>query len=103
MFSLKLTIWQPHEKLRKHIGLTANFFLRTVAINVAIYFSYRFANDYGVAEAAAHAVLMNIWLLFSFLVDGFANAGNAIGGKLLGSKDGESLKYLANKPRFTVL
>ncbi|QJP33877.1 MATE family efflux transporter [Nonlabens sp. Ci31] len=97
MFSLKLTIWQPHEKLRKHIGLTANFFLRTVAINVAIYFSYRFANDYGVAEAAAHAVLMNIWLLFSFLVDGFANAGNAIGGKLLGSKDGESLKYLANK------
>jgi MATE family multidrug resistance protein len=97
MFRIKLTLWQPHEKLRKHIGLTANFFLRTVAINVAIYFSYRFANDYGVAEAAAHAVLMNIWLLFSFLVDGFANAGNAIGGKLLGSKDAESLKYLANK------
>jgi MATE family multidrug resistance protein len=97
IFSIKLTLWQPHEKLRKHIGLTANFFLRTVAINVAIYFSYRFANDYGVAEVAAHAVLMNIWLLFSFLVDGFANAGNAIGGKLLGSKDAESLKYLANK------
>ena len=97
MFSIKLTLWQPHEKLRKHIGLTANFFLRTVAINVAIYFSYRFANDYGVAEVAAHAVLMNIWLFFSFLVDGFANAGNAIGGKLMGSKDAESLKYLANK------
>jgi putative MATE family efflux protein len=97
VFSIKLTLWQPHEKLRKHIGLTANFFLRTVAINVAIYFSYRFANDYGVAEAAAHAVLMNIWLLFSFLVDGFANAGNAIGGKLLGAKDAISLKYLANK------
>ncbi|WP_339684977.1 MATE family efflux transporter [uncultured Nonlabens sp.] len=97
IFSIKLTLWQPHEKLRKHIGLTANFFLRTVAINVAIYFSYRFANDYGVAEVAAHAVLMNIWLFFSFLVDGFANAGNAIGGKLMGSKDAESLKYLANK------
>jgi MATE family multidrug resistance protein len=97
IFSIKLSMWQPHEKLRKHIGLTANFFLRTVAINVAIYFSYRFANDYGVAEVAAHAVLMNIWLLFSFLVDGFANAGNAIGGRLLGSKDAESLKYLANK------
>jgi MATE family multidrug resistance protein len=97
IFSMKLTLWKPHEKLKKHIGLTANFFLRTVAINVAIYFSYRFANDYGVAEAAAHAVLMNIWLFFSFLVDGFANAGNAIGGKLLGSKDTASLRYLAHK------
>lgn len=97
IFSMKLTLWQPHEKLKKHIGLTANFFLRTVAINVAIYFSYRFANSYGVEEAAAHAVLMNVWLFFSFLVDGFANAGNAIGGKLFGSKDADSLKYLANK------
>jgi MATE family multidrug resistance protein len=42
-------------------------------------------------------VLMNIWLFFSFLVDGFANAGNAIGGKLLGSKDTASLRYLAHK------
>jgi MATE family multidrug resistance protein len=97
IFSMKLTLWKPHVKLKKHIVLTANFFLRTVAINVAIYFSYRFANDYGVAEAAAHAVLMNIWLFFSFLVDGFANAGNAIGGKLLGSKDTDSLRYLAYK------
>jgi Na+-driven multidrug efflux pump len=74
--------------------------LRTVAINVAIYFSYRFANNYGIAVAAAHAVLKNIWLLFSFLVDGFANAGNAIGGRLLGSKDATSLKYLAQKTSF---
>ncbi|WP_298954725.1 MATE family efflux transporter [uncultured Nonlabens sp.] len=97
VFNMKLTLWKPHEKLKKHISLTANFFLRTVAINAAIYLSYRFANSYGVEEAAAHAVLMNVWLFFSFLVDGFANAGNAIGGKLFGSKDVASLKYLANK------
>ncbi|WP_292891541.1 MATE family efflux transporter [Nonlabens sp.] len=97
MFRLKMPLWHPHRQLPKHLWLTANFFLRTAAINVAIYFSYRFANDYGAAHAAAHAVLMNIWLLFSFVVDGFANAGNAIGGKLLGSKDAVSLKYLANK------
>lgn len=97
VFSMRLTLWQPHEKLKKHILLTANFFLRTVAINVAIYLSYRYANKYGVAHAAAHAVLMNVWLFFSFLVDGFANAGNAIGGKLFGSEDATSLKYLANK------
>lgn len=97
VFSMKLTLWKPHEKLKNHVALTANFFLRTVAINVAIYLSYRYANSYGVADAAAHAVLMNVWLFFSFLVDGFANAGNAIGGKLFGSKDATSLRYLANK------
>lgn len=97
VFSMQLTLWKPHTKLKKHILLTANFFLRTVAINVAIYLSYRYANSYGVAQAAAHAVLMNVWLFFSFLVDGFANAGNAIGGKLFGSKDATSLRYLANK------
>ncbi len=40
---------------------------------------------------------MNIWLFFSFFIDGYANAGNAIGGKLLGSKDYKSLWELSKK------
>ncbi|MEE2800990.1 MATE family efflux transporter [Nonlabens sp. SCSIO 43208] len=83
--------------LKKHVQLTTNFFLRTLAINVAIYLSYRYANNYGIEQAATHAILMNIWLFFSFLIDGFANAGNALGGKLLGSKDPDSLLYLSKK------
>lgn len=94
-FFLKLKQWQPHNKLRMHISLTVNFFLRTAAINIAIYLSYKYANGYGITAAATHAILMNIWLFFSFLVDGFANAGNALGGKLLGSRDAHSLRYLA--------
>lgn len=94
-FKLALKYLQPHPQLRHHLMLTFNFFLRTAAINIAIYLSYRYANGYGVTAAATHAILMNIWLFFSFLVDGFANAGNAIGGRLLGSKDAASLKYLA--------
>jgi putative MATE family efflux protein len=94
-FFLKITQWTPHEKFKQHLYLTFNFFVRTLAINSAIYLSYRYANGYGITAAATHAILMNIWLFFSFLVDGFANAGNALGGKLLGSKDAASLKYLA--------
>ncbi|WP_194851763.1 MATE family efflux transporter [Nonlabens antarcticus] len=96
-FSLWIHKWTPHFLLGQHIKLTANFFLRTVAINVCIYLSYRYANSYGVEEAATHAILMNIWLFFSFFIDGFANAGNAIGGRLLGAGDRASLKYLAVK------
>ena len=96
-FKIFINQWKPHFLLGQHIKLTANFFLRTLAINVCIYLSYRYANGYGVEEAATHAILMNIWLFFSFFIDGFANAGNAIGGKLLGAGDRESLKYLALK------
>lgn len=96
-FSLRIQQWKPHFLLNEHIKLTANFFLRTLAINVCIYLSYRYANSYGVEEAATHAILMNVWLFFSFFIDGFANAGNALGGKLLGAGDRDSLKYLATK------
>jgi putative MATE family efflux protein len=96
-FSLHLRQWKPHQLLGRHIKLTANFFLRTAAINICIYLSYTYANDYGVDQAATHAILMNIWLFFSFFIDGFANAGNAIGGKLLGAGDRDSLRYLALK------
>ncbi len=99
-FTLKIKLWQPHEKLMYHIKLTANFFLRTLAINICIYLSYRYANGYGTAAAATHAILMNIWLFFSFFVDGFANASNALGGRYLGARDRESLKYLAVRTNF---
>ena len=40
---------------------------------------------------------MNIWLFFAFFIDGYANAGNAIGGRLLGAKDYVSLWELSKK------
>lgn len=93
-FTFKISQWVLHPQLKHHILLTLNFFLRTAAINLAIFLSYRYASGYGESYGAAHAVLMNIWLFFSFFIDGFANAGNAIGGKLWGSKDAVSLRYL---------
>jgi len=96
-FTLWIQQWKPHVQLGHHIKLTANFFLRTLAINVCIYLSNTYATGYGVEELATHAILMNIWLFFSFFIDGFANAGNAIGGKLLGARDRASLNYLAVK------
>lgn len=93
-FKIHKVALSPHPLLKKHIRLTTNFFLRTAAINIAIFLSYRYAAGYGKEAGAAHAILMNIWLFFSFFVDGFANAGNAIGGKLLGSNDSKGLRYL---------
>src|SRR5699024_8871488 len=41
------------------------------------------------------SILMNIWLFFSFFIDGYADAGNAIGGRLLGAKDYKRLWTLS--------
>ncbi len=85
-FGLKLrTTISP--KLKLHLSLSLNLFLRTIALNVAIYLANAYATDYGKNYIAAQSILMNIWLFFSFFVDGYSNAGNAIAGKLLGARD----------------
>ena len=75
--------------------MSANLFARTAALNFAIYLANAYATDYGKAYIAAQSILMNIWLFFSFFIDGYANAGNAIGGRLLGARDFKNLWELA--------
>ena len=77
--------------------MAANLFVRTAALNFAIYLANAYATDYGKNYIAAQSILMNIWLFFSFFIDGYANAGNAIGGKLLGARDYKNLWELSKK------
>ncbi|NEV95008.1 MATE family efflux transporter [Psychroflexus sp. YR1-1] len=84
-FHLKLS-FSLNPNLKPLISMASNLFLRTLALNIAIYLANSYATDYGKNYIAAQSILMNIWLFFSFFIDGYANAGNAIGGKLLGAK-----------------
>lgn len=84
-FNLKLS-FRLNPNLKPLISMASNLFLRTLALNIAIYLANAYATDYGKNYIAAQSILMNIWLFFSFFIDGYANAGNAIGGKLLGAK-----------------
>lgn len=93
-FHLKLSL-KINPLLKPLINISLNLFLRTLSLNVAIYIANAYATGYGNNYIAAQSILMNIWLFFSFFIDGFANAGNAIGGKLLGEKNYKSLWYLS--------
>lgn len=79
------------------LRMTINMLIRTLVLNLAFVLAIRFANSYGNVKLAAYSIGMNIWLFFSFFVDGFSNAGNAISGKLLGQKDYVGLNDLAKK------
>ena len=95
-FNLRLTFKLNHE-FYEMLKMTANMLIRTLALNLAFVLAIRFANAYGEVKLAAYSIGMNIWLFFSFFVDGFSNAGNAISGKLLGQKDFIGLNELAKK------
>lgn len=85
-FHLKLS-FNINPQMKPLLKMAANLFVRTAALNFAIYLANAYATGYGKNYIAAQSILMNIWLFFSFFIDGYANAGNAIGGRLLGAKD----------------
>ena len=77
----------PNKHLSPLVSMTSNLFIRTMALNITYYLGNSFATGYGNEYIAAHTIAMNIWLFSAFFIDGYANAGNAISGKLLGQNN----------------
>lgn len=93
-FGLTLRL-KINPQLKPLLGMSLNLFVRATSLNFAIYLANAYATDYGDTYIAAQSILMNIWLFFSFFIDGYANAGNAISGKLLGAKQYKKLWFLS--------
>lgn len=89
-FNLKLRR-KINPSLKPLLILSFNFVIRTATLNIAIYMANAYATGYGKNYIAAQSILLNIWLFFSFFIDGYSNAGNALSGKLLGQKRYQSL------------
>lgn len=92
--ALKLPL---NPELYRLIGMAANLFVRTIALNLALYLANAFATDYGANYIAAQTILINIWLFSAFFIDGYAAAGNILAGRLLGAKDYTGLWQLSKK------
>ncbi|TXD52450.1 MULTISPECIES: MATE family efflux transporter [unclassified Polaribacter] len=86
-----------HREVPKLLNMIGNLFIRTIALNTALYFATSYAADYGKEYIAAYTIGLNIWLLGAFMVDGYSSAGNILSGKLLGAKEYETLIALSNK------
>lgn len=78
--------WTVNPELKPLLLMAANLFVRTIALNVAIFMANAYATGYGGKYIATQSILMNIWLFFSFFIDGYSDAGNAIGGRLFGAR-----------------
>ena len=84
-------------EMKRFTLMILNLFIRTIALNIALYFGTSFATKYGESYIAAYTIAINLWFLGAFLIDGYASAGNILSGKLFGAKDYKNLVELSNK------
>ncbi len=109
-FLLALYLWHKRYRLiynkgvLKRVGqpgvwhrfLTVNrdIFLRTLCL-VAVSTAFTvFGTSLGETTLAANALLMQFFVLFSYVMDGFAYAGEALGGKYAGAGDRKAFTNL---------
>tara|TARA_R110000751_G_scaffold146601_2_gene250949 strand:- start:200691 stop:202025 length:1335 start_codon:yes stop_codon:yes gene_type:complete len=74
-----------------------NLFVRTLALNITLYFATKYATGYGKNYIAAYTIAINLWFLGAFIIDGYASAGNILSGKLFGQKNYKELLELSKK------
>ncbi len=83
-FKISFTL-NPHSK--SLFAMTGNLIVRSIAVNTAYYVSNRIAASNGEDYLAVQSVLINIWFLSAFVLEGWCNAGNALAGKFTGEKN----------------
>ena len=70
-----------------HFGKDAfHLTVRTAFLSLAFFILVLFATRLGSDILAAHQIMLQLWLLASFTMDGFAVTANSIGAKLIGQK-----------------
>jgi putative MATE family efflux protein len=96
--SISLKVQLPFNKeIKRMMGMISNLFIRTIALNVALYFGTSYATSYGKEYIAAYTIGLNLWFLGAFMIDGYSSAGNILSGKLLGAKEYQTLLRLSRK------
>ena len=107
LMSAVLLLTRYYKKLFKYINLKAslkiremkdffilngNLFLRSASLLLVYTGFTALSATYGDKLLAVSTIMMKLMLLYSYMVDGFAYAGEALTGRYVGSRDMTSLK-----------
>ena len=77
---------------RRFFSINSQLFIRSLLMLVVYEGFTIFAARFGDVELAVSSVMMHLLLLYSYFVDGFAYAGEALTGRFIGEKDPASLR-----------
>ena len=76
--------------MRRLLSLNGNLFIRSLCFMVVYVGFTSLAAKYGDVELAVSTIMMKLFMLFSYFVDGFAYAGEALVGKEIGGQQSDS-------------
>lgn len=80
------------EGLRRFFSINFDIFLRTLCLVAVTLWFTRSGAAQGTLILAVNALLMQMFMLFSYMMDGFAFAGEALAGHYLGGGDDRNLR-----------
>ena len=79
------------------LRVNSDIFLRTLClVAVNLYFTSAGARQ-GATILAVNALLLQLYLLFSYIMDGFAYAGEALGGRFWGARDNKAFREVVGR------
>ena len=93
---ITVAFWSLKEFIRC-LQVNRDIFLRTLClVGVNLYFTSAGARQ-GATVLAVNALLMQLYLLFSYFLDGFAYAGEALGGRFWGAQNWQAFREVVGR------
>lgn len=86
-------------EIRPMMALNGNLFVRSLCFMVVYVGFTSLASRYGDTELAVSSILMKLFMIFSYFLDGFAYAGEAMVGKAFGESERGKVKGERTKVR----
>jgi len=84
---LKLKIILDWQKLRKFFILNTDIFIRTLSLVFAFSFFTAKSSEAGEEILAVNSILINLWTIMSYGIDGFAFAAESLIGRFIGENN----------------
>ena len=92
MPSVALARILDREAIVRLLKVNSDIFLRTLCLVFVFTAFTAFSANYGETALAANSLMMQIFTLFSYLIDGLAFAGESIAGRLIGAENKTHLR-----------
>ncbi len=81
------------KSMQRMMTLNGNLVIRSLCFLVVYVGFTSIASKYGNEQLAVASIIMKLFMLFSYFVDGFAYAGEALVGKFIGEHNAQELKH----------
>lgn len=90
------SVWE-RLALHRYFRVNADVFVRTFLLTFVTTFFTFASSGMGEEILAVNALLMQFFMLFSYFMDGFAYAGEALAGRFIGAKDAVRLRQMIRR------